>query len=271
MKNKTCIDTNRARVPARTRVVATIIVATSFGFVAGAAHAQDYAREKRWADEIVPAVVVGDPVWLQQTAGKDPAHRFLALFADRPGAKTAIVLAHGVGVHPDHGLIGSLRVKLNDAGFPTLSIQMPVARAEATVDDYYPVVFNEAKHRIDVAARWLQSKGYRQIVLLSHSMGAWMANEYLIGTEQPPYSAWICIGVTGRILTPTSVKVPTLDLYGEHDLEQTRRAAPLRRMMKLLMASGSEQIEVPGADHHFAGKENEAAAEIVKFVRARGL
>ena len=235
------------------------------------AAAQDYVREKRWADEIVPAVVVGDPVWLQQTRGKDPAHRFLALFADSPGAKTAIVLAHGVGVHPDHSLIGSLRVKLNDAGFSTLAIQMPVAGAEAKAEDYYPVVFDEAAHRIDVAARWLQAKGYRQIVLLSHSMGAWMANEYLINTAASPYAAWICVGVTGRILSPGSVKLPTLDMYGENDLESTRRAAPLRRMMKIFMASGSEQVEVPGADHYYAGKENQAAAEIVKFVRARGL
>lgn len=244
---------------------ATLLTAASLAI------AQDYAREKRWADEVSPAVVVGDPVWLQQTRGKNPAHKFLTLFAEAPGAKTAIVLAHGVGVHPDHGLVGSLRLKLNDAGFTTLSIQMPVAQAEAKVEDYYPVVFDEAKHRIDVAGKWLQAKGFRQIVLLSHSMGAWMANEYLIGTEQHPYAAWICIGVTGRILSPTSINVPTLDLYGEHDLEQTRRAAPLRRMMKLFMAGGSEQVEVPGADHYFAGKENVAAAEIVKFVRARGL
>jgi pimeloyl-ACP methyl ester carboxylesterase len=238
---------------------------------AGRSAAQDYAREKRWADEIVPAVVVGDPVYIQQTRGKNPSHKFLALYADAPGAKTAIVLAHGVGVHPDHGLIGALRLKLNDAGFATLSVQMPVAGAEAKVEDYYPGLFDEAAERLSASARWLEAKGYRQIVLLSHSMGAWMANEYLVNNNQTPYAAWICIGVTGRIVSPSSIKVPTLDLYGEHDLEPTRRAAPLRRMMKLFMASGSEQIEVPGADHYFAGKENDAAAEIVKFVRARGL
>ena len=235
------------------------------------AAAQDYDREKRLADEIVPAVVVGDAIYMQQTRGKDPAHKFLALFADTPGAKTAIVLVHGVGVHPDHGIIGALRHKLNDAGFATLSIQMPVAGAAAKVEDYYPVVFDEAAHRIDLAGRWLQAKGYRQIVLLSHSMGAWMANEYLINTDASPFQAWVCMGVTGRILSPGSVKLPTLDIYGENDLEPARRAAPLRRMMKLLMASGSEQVEVPGADHFYTGKENEATAEVVRFVRSRGL
>ncbi|MEO8136370.1 MAG: alpha/beta fold hydrolase [Betaproteobacteria bacterium] len=235
------------------------------------AGAQDYAREKRWADEVTPAIVVGDPVYLHQTRGKNPDHRFLALFATAPTAKTAIVLVHGVGVHPDHGIIGSLRVKLNDAGYTTLAIQMPVQGNEAKVEDYYPAVFDEASERIAVAGRWLQDKGYRQIVLLSHSMGAWMANEYLINAQATPYAAWICMGITGRITSPSSVKLPTLDLYGEHDLEPARRAAPLRRMLKLVMPSGSEQVEVPGADHYYAGKENEAAAEIVRFLQGRKL
>ena len=30
------------------------------------ARAQDYAREKRWADEVVPNLVVGDAVWLKE-------------------------------------------------------------------------------------------------------------------------------------------------------------------------------------------------------------
>ena len=108
---------------------------------------------------------------------------------------------------------------------------MPVAGSEAKVEDYYPTVFGEAAERIAVAGRWLQGKGVKQIVLLSHSMGAWMANEYLINSEATPYAAWVCMGVTGRILSPGSIKLPTLDIYGENDLEPARRAAPLRRMM----------------------------------------
>jgi uncharacterized protein YhfF/pimeloyl-ACP methyl ester carboxylesterase len=235
------------------------------------ADAQDYARERRWADEIVPAVVVGDPVYLQQVRGKDPSHKFLGLYAEAPNAKTAIVLVHGVGVHPDHGIIGALRVKLNDAGYTTLSIQMPVAGADAKVEDYYPAVFDEAGGRIAVAARWLEQKGYGQSVLLSHSMGAWMANEYLLNADSVPFAAWICMGITGRITSPSSIRIPTFDVYGENDLDNARRAAPWRRLMKLFMASGSEQVEVAGADHFYAGRENDAAREIVRYLKARGL
>ncbi|MEO6408476.1 MAG: alpha/beta fold hydrolase [Burkholderiaceae bacterium] len=250
--------------------LSTWLLATTL-FVAHAALAQDYAREQRWANEIVPAIVVGDPVMLQQSRGKDAAHKFLGLYAEAPKAKTAIVLVHGVGVHPDYGIIGSLRGKLNDAGYTTLAIQMPVAGSEAKAEDYYPVLFGEAAERIAVSGRWLQEKGYRQIVLLSHSMGAWMANEYLLNAQTTPYAAWVCMGITGRITSPSSIKMPVLDMYGENDVVIAKRAAPWRRFMKLFMADGSVQVEVPGADHFYAGKENEAAAEIDKFLKARGL
>jgi hypothetical protein len=40
----------------------------------------DYAREERWAQEIAPQVVVGDPVWLRT---RDRA-RVLALYTEPP-------------------------------------------------------------------------------------------------------------------------------------------------------------------------------------------
>src|SRR4029079_646532 len=136
----------------------------------------------------------------------------------------------------------------------------------------YPTVFAEAEDRIAVAADWLKERGgVRQIVLASHSMGAWMANEYLLHAEPMPYVAWICMGITGRITSPASIRVPVLDLYGEHDLDNARRAAPWRRFMKTFMAPGSAQVEVSGADHSYTGHENDAANEIVKFMRGLGL
>ena len=38
--------------------------------------AQDYEREKRWADEVAPGVVVGDAVWIEAGSGR----KFLALY-----------------------------------------------------------------------------------------------------------------------------------------------------------------------------------------------
>ena len=105
-------------------------LAVVFAFLASASAAADAdtAREKRWADEIVPQLVVGDAVWLAT-----PRHpRFLALFAE-PSTPTrnAVIVVHGLGVHPDWNLIGVLRSDLVDHGFATLSVQMPVLAADA--------------------------------------------------------------------------------------------------------------------------------------------
>ena len=86
------------------------------------ASAQDYVREKHWADEIVPDLVVGDALRLRQANG----HEFLGLYVEAKDAKAAVLLVHGRGVQPDFGVIGELRVALGDMGYTTRSIQMPV-------------------------------------------------------------------------------------------------------------------------------------------------
>jgi alpha/beta superfamily hydrolase len=225
------------------------------------AAAQDYEREKRWAAEIVPALVVGDAVQLKLSAGRE----FLGLHTDAKPAKGAVLLVHGVGVHPDHGVIGILRAALADAGYTTLSIQMPVQKSDASVDDYYPAVFPEAVARIQAGASWLRAKGHARPILLSHSMGSWMSNVYYEQTADAPFGAWICMGLTGGFGRMGNVKVPVLDLYGENDLPSVRRA-DWRRRLTLASIGGSKQVMIAGADHHYAGKEKELTAQIVAFL-----
>ena len=240
------------------------------------AWSQDYAREKRWADEVVPGLVVGEPLWLEVKNG----HKFLNVYAEAKNARTAILLVHGIGVHPDHGLIGILRAKLNELGYTTLSAQMPVARGEgATVDDYYPALFPQAGERIAAATRFLRSKGYQHIVLLSHSMGAWMSNVYLLDEDAARFSAWIVLGLTGRFWgasaisipalgiewLPGRIRLPILDVYGEHDIKPTLGGARARAAA-LAHIDGSEQLVIAGADHHYTGKEQELAQAIHRFI-----
>ena len=64
--------------------------------------AADYAREARLAQEIAPVIVVGDPVYLK--TGKEP--RILALYTEATPpaiAKAAVIVVHGLGLHPDRG------------------------------------------------------------------------------------------------------------------------------------------------------------------------
>jgi dienelactone hydrolase len=217
----------------------------------------DDAREQRWADEIVPALVVGDAVWLQPPG---PQKKFLGIFTEARGgakrARGAIVLAHGLGVNPDYGVIGSLRTTLADAGYTTLSIQMPVLAASEPADRY-PGLFSEAADRIGAAVAWLQAKKYRRIVLVSHSMGARMANHYLGRNPDAPLAAWVALGISSGEFEPgTAGGVPIFDIYAENDLPAVLAGVPARAKV-LARVPGSRQAMVYGADHYFTRKEKE--------------
>lgn len=228
--------------------------------VAANACAQDYEREQRWASQIVPSLVVGDAIAIKAPSGRE----FLGLYTETKGSKAAVLLVHGVGVHPDHGVIGVLRVALADAGFTTLSIQMPV-KSDAKLEDYFPALFPDAAGRIRAASRALLDRGHAKIVLLSHSMGSWMSNVYYEETADAPFAAWVCMGLTGGFGGMANVRVPVLDVYGENDLPQVTRA-DWRRRFTLGSIAGSQQVRIAGADHHFTGREKELAAAIGAFI-----
>jgi alpha/beta superfamily hydrolase len=222
----------------------------------------DLAREARWRAEVEPNIVVGDAQTLRTKDGRE----FFAIFTEGKQKDIAFVLVHGVGVNPDFGFIGRLRVLLADAGYATLSIQMPVLANEGATPEAYQNTFPDATARVAAAHVWLADRSYKQVVLASHSMGAWMSNVYLQNTPNSPYAAWIAIGVTGRILSIGSNSLPILDLYGENDLPANLKSAWLRRIY-LWSSPRSQQIMIAKADHHYANTEKDAANAIVQFVR----
>lgn len=230
---------------------------------AGAAAAQDYDREARWRAEIVPALVVGEAVDLRAPSGRS----FLGVYTRAKEAKTALVIVHGIGVHPDHGIIGRLRMELADRGFSTLSIQMPVLAAEAEASQYAKT-FPEAAQRIAAAAEWLQAKGYSALSLVSHSLGSRMANTYFDAYERPAFRTWIALGLSGDF-TPAFAKrrpVPVLDVFGERDLAAVVGAAPGRARV-LGAIDGARQLRIAGADHFYAGHEAELVDAIDAYLR----
>ncbi|HUW50651.1 MAG TPA: DUF3530 family protein [Sulfuricella sp.] len=219
------------------------------------ASAADYAREKRWADEVVPSIVVGDPVYLGPVNG----HKFLALYAEAARPKAAVIVVHGLGVHPDWNLIGVLRSGLAEQGYTTLSVQMPVLAADAAAESY-PATFDEAAGRLKAAAEFLRGKGYRSIAIVSHSMGSRMSLTYLEQNPASSVKAWVAIGMPGRE-GYGKVRIPVLDLYGGNDLPAVLQGA--RQRADSFRVKGSEQIAVPQTDHFFNNRD----AELVKTVK----
>jgi pimeloyl-ACP methyl ester carboxylesterase len=224
------------------------------------AQAQDYPREKRWADDILASLMVGDGAWLAQRNG----HKFLALYtvADKP--RGAVIVAHGRGWSPDYELYGRLRTRLPDAGYTTLSIQLPVLDGMAKLVDYIQT-YPDARERFQIAVDFLKAKGYKNIAIVSHSLGATMANQYLIKTDDDSVKAWVFISIINGLEEMFRIKMPVLDVYGSDDWQVTRWGADERRA-QILKIAGSEQVVVADAQHFFEGREEALLGTIAAFL-----
>jgi pimeloyl-ACP methyl ester carboxylesterase len=240
----------------RAGLILLCLLAPVIGFAA-----PDYEREKRWDEEITPGIIVGEPVYLSQKN----QHKFLAIYTEAANPKMGVVVVHGLGIHPDWDMIGRLRQRLPDFGYATLSVQMPILAVDAKPQAYIEL-FPEAVERLQLAVDYLKGKGLDRIAIVSHSMGSRMSHEYL-SRKPSGVSAWAALGMpvdftTGAAITYDGIKVPVLDLYGEDDFPQVLAGAD-KRKASLKSVKGSKQVKISGADHFYAGHEEEMI-EVVK-------
>jgi pimeloyl-ACP methyl ester carboxylesterase len=220
----------------------------------------DYDREKRWADQILPGLMVGDAVWLDQSNG----HKFLALYTVAEKPRGAVILAHGRGWSPDYELYGMLRTKLAEQGYTTLAIQLPVLGGGAKIGDYI-ATYPDAIERFQLAAKFLTEKGYKNVAIVSHSLGATMANQYLITVDKTPVKAWVFVGIINGLEEMFRIKIPVMDVFGGKDWEITQVGA-YERKKQIDKVPGSEQVVVPNALHFFEGREDELVQIVTGFL-----
>lgn len=240
--------------------VVLMLFALCLPAVSWAQDLSDYSREKRWADQILPGLMIGEAVWLQQRNG----HKFLTLYTATDKPRGAVILAHGRGWSPDYELYGMLRVKLAERGYTTLSIQLPVLGGGAKIGDYIPT-YPDAAERFDLAAKFLTEKGYKNISIVSHSLGATMANQYLINVDKTPVKAWVFIGIINGLEEMFRIKIPVMDVYGSKDWEITQVGA-YERKKQIDKVPGSEQVVVKEALHFFEGREDDLADLVTGFL-----
>jgi len=256
--NETTMVANSPRNIA-TRLLLGACAVVVLGLHAGRADAgADYAREERLAAEIVPAIVVGEAVYLPTPSQP----RVLALYTSSTNPNGGVIVVHGVGVHPDWGLIGGIRTGLADAGFATLSVQMPVLAASAARDDYV-ALFPEASERIAAAIAFLKDHGIHRIAIVSHSMGASMVNAYLVREDAARIDAWVPVGMLVEFNTVP--KEPVLDVTAENDFPQVREAVP-KRARQLRPDACTKQIVIAGTDHYMEQRQKELVNAIVPFL-----
>jgi alpha-beta hydrolase superfamily lysophospholipase len=244
------------------RVSAVVLSAIALTVGADRAYcAADYAREARLAQEIVPAIVVGDAVYL--ATARQP--RVLALYTDASSptiVKAAVIVVHGVGVHPDWALISGLRTGLAEAGMSTLSVQMPVLSADAPREQY-ATLFPESNDRLAAAVSYLRERGAERIAIVSHSMGASMVDAYLSSSSAAKLAAWVPIGMLKAF--GSRPDMPVLDVIAERDFPQVLSIAPKRAAM-LPRDGCSKQMFIAGTDHYMDNRQKELVAAIVPFL-----
>ena len=224
----------------------------------------DLGKEQRWRDQIVDSLMDGDAVDLNANG-----LTILGLYteADEDTGRGALIV-HGIGVHPNwQQVVYPLRTGLPQQGWSTLSIQMPVLPNEAADADYGPLM-DEVAPRLDAAITYLHEQGAERVAIVAHSLGATMANDYL-ATHPRAVAAFVAVGLSsggehaGRDNAELigRVQVPTLDLFGQNDLDAVVSGASERAEAASANA-GYSQVQVPGANHFFDGKDK-ALVEIV--------
>jgi hypothetical protein len=230
--------------------------------------ASDLEREQRLINEVEANLFSGELITLN-AQGTDFAA--IEMASEIGGIRGGVILLHGRGFHADWPEnIGPLRVGLSEAGWHTLSLQMPVLPKAAKYFDYLPLL-PESLPRINAALTHLAGQEISPVVLLAHSCGAHMAMAWMEAQADEGINAFIGIGMGAtdyqqpmqRSFPFASLTVPILDLYGEHDYPAVHRMAPERlRLIKQADNPASRQIVAPGADHDFTDASDLLIKEI---------
>jgi pimeloyl-ACP methyl ester carboxylesterase len=217
--------------------------------------ASDLQREQRLKDQIIDAILDGEPLMLNADG-----HEFLAIYTEADEPKGAVLILHGRGYHPDWAdAVNPLRVGLVEHGWNTLAIQLPVLEKSAKYYDYVPI-FPEAIPRVDSALDFLRQQGNEKIVIIAHSCGAHMAMQYVRERGEAGFDAYVGIGMGATDYKQPmledfpldQMKKPILDVYGGDDYPAVQRLAAIRaQQMSEEGNSLSHQIKIPGANHYF--------------------
>ena len=234
--------------------------------------ASDIAKEKRMKEQVADYVMEGEVVLL-----KAASHDFLSIYmeTDKKPAKGNIIIIHGRGFHPNWPeLVYPLRTGLPNYGWNTLSIQMPVLSNESTFYDYMKIL-PQAHPRIESALNYLKLKNTQNIIILAHSCGVHMAFDWLHKNPEKGLSAFIGVGMGSTdygqpMLNPfplDEIKIPVLDIRGEHDYPAVHRNAA-RRMEKIKQAGNpkSQQRVVTNSDHYFTDRGDALLKEVTDWL-----
>jgi len=254
-----------------------LLALAAWALFAPAANASDTAKERRWAEQVIDGLLDGEAVWLNDGASQ----KFLGILTEGDAESgRAVILMHGLGVHPNWpDVIYPLRVGLLDHGITSLSIQMPILANGVDAREYLKLL-PEVAGRIDATLDYLDDAGYRDVVLVGHSMGSSMAIHYMSQNPSSAVTSFVAIGMGAgvggtdvgdeNIVALEKVGVPVFDLFGSEDNEEVLDSADARAAAaKGGVTPEYRQVRVDGANHFFQGHEAELVRNVLEWIDAQ--
>ena len=247
-----------------------VVFALLFILPLGWASGTDLEREQRLLTEMEANLFDGEVIYLS-----DGERDFGAALITSEDARGSVILLHGRGFHPDwQDVVGPVRVALAEAGWNTLSAQMPVLGKEKKYYDYVPL-FPESYKRIEASVKYLRDNFDGPVVLLAHSCGAHMAMNWIDEVGDSQIDAYIGAGMGATdyeqdLIRPfpiNKMKVPLLDILGTEEYPRVLALAKERK--RILAESGnpqSAQVFVEGADHYFKERNEELGEAIIAWL-----
>lgn len=253
--------TFRSLIPA---LAALVIAAPAGGDLATDRQvAVDLARGRHLLGQVVELQAAGQPL------------RALHRPSQRPVARGAVILLHGPRNTVDGvRVIRPLRLGLAEAGWETLSLQLPSAlptEPEAAWLARNPGLAEQ----IAAAVKWLAGRGQRNQVVLAEGASAAASLRYAAAGPAREVTGLVIVSsrfgaTTGELETLSKLELPLLDLVAEHDaagvLETT--AARQRALANRERADYARR-EVTGANPGFARVETALLATVRAWLASR--
>lgn len=238
--------------------------------------ASDEKREAEMAADVQKTLNLGHAIWLEADKKK-----FLGLLTDtaKNPRSGMVILLHDTGGHPNQqAVIKNLRAFFPQHHWATLSIQLPVHEASASVQDYYSL-FPDAKNRLASAIEFAKNEKVEQIAVVGYGLGGLMATYALSETKNENVAALVTISLPVPETTENTAQTlqfipkitqPMLDIFGEQDMPDVVRSARDRAV------SGKKnphyrQVQIDHEGHFFLHDDDVLVKRIYSWLNSAEL
>ena len=159
-------------------------------------------------------------------------------------------------------MIRTLRTRLTENGWDTLSLLMPMAGRQSPRDIYYSLK-DISIYRISEAVKFFEKKNNINLGLVGHGMGANMAAQFQAATPLEGIRGIVMINADAKHASTEEalkvIDVPILDLYGSQSHPRVQDTA-VNRKRAISFTAGNlnfRQYRYLGADDDFRGLQDQ--------------